>query len=187
MHVHISLFQRGRQKEVDTGQTAPQAQLVRVLKSAVKTTVDKKLQQQWAEKWRDCSNDRALYSIITKPSKSMLQLHDKLIKRLSAIAIQLRTAKIGLQAFLYNRKAIESLMCSCLRSRQTIKHELFECRKLKELRRELWIDEIRKAKWRELKLKNVLIKPISLKKATILIEKSELIDYLRAPFENDEK
>ena len=90
---------RGRQKEVNTGQTAPQAQLVRVLKSAVKTTVDKKMQQQWAELWRDCSKGRALYSIITKPSKSVLQLHDKLTNRLSAIAIQLRTAKIDLQAF----------------------------------------------------------------------------------------
>ena len=179
--------QRGRQKEVDTGQTAPQAQLVRVLKSAVKTTVDKRVQQQWAEEWRDCKNGRALYSIITKPSKSVLQLHDKLTKRHSAIAIQLRTAKIGLQAFLYNRKAVESPMCSCLRSRQTVRHVLFECRKLKELRRGLWIDEIRKAKWGELKLEDVLTKPVSLKKAAILIEKSGLIGYLRAPFEDDEE
>ena len=66
----------------------------------------------------------------------MLQLHDKLSKRLSAIAIQLRTTKIDLQAFLFNRKAIESSMCSCMRDRQTIKHMLFECRKLKEFRRD---------------------------------------------------
>ena len=34
---------------------------------------------------------------------------------------------------------------------------------------------------------NVLIKSINLKKTTILIEKSEFIDYLRTSFEDDEK
>ena len=75
-----------------------------------------------------------------------LPLHDKLNKRLSAIAIQLRTAKIGLKAFLYSRKAVESPSCPCRRGRQTVKHVLFECSKLKELRRGLWTDEVRKAK-----------------------------------------
>ena len=73
--------QQDRQKEVDTDQTASQAQLVRTLKSAVKTTVNKKMRQQWAEEWRDCSKGRALYSIIAEPSKSVLQVHDKLVAR----------------------------------------------------------------------------------------------------------
>ena len=67
----------------------------------------------------------------------MLQLHDKLTKKHNAIAIQLRTIKIDLQTFLYNKKTIENFMCSCQRDRQTIKHVLFECKKLKKLRKEL--------------------------------------------------
>lgn len=115
--------------------------------------------------------------------KSVLRLDEKLSKRHSAIAVQLRTAKIGLQAFLYNRKQVESPMCSCKRSIQTIKHVLFQCSVLKRLRRNLWIDAIRKAKWGELKLEDVLIDPVSLKKAAKLIEESGFIGYLRAQIE----
>ena len=55
----------------------------------------------------------------------MLQLHDKLSKRLNSIAMQLRTIKIDLQTFLYRKKTIENFMCSCMRSKQTIKHVFF--------------------------------------------------------------
>lgn len=58
--------------------------------------------------------------------------------------------------------------------------------KLKRICRGLWSDEIRKAKWGELKLENVLTEPVSLKKAAKLVEESELIGYLRAQIENDE-
>ena len=77
-------------------------------------------------------------------------------------------------------------MCSCKRDRQTMKHVLFEYNKLKKFRRSLWIDEIRKMRWKELKLTNVLIKSINLKKTTTLIKKFEFIDYLRVSIENDE-
>ena len=67
----------------------------------------------------------------------MLQFHDKFTKKHSAIAIQFRTIKIDLQTFLYNKKTIENLICSCQRDKQTIKHVLFECKKLKKFRKKL--------------------------------------------------
>lgn len=170
---------------MDTNHTAQQAR-VQVLKSAVKSTMDKKIQQQWIQEWRDCDKGRNLYKLASRSIKSMLRLHDDLSKRLSAIAVQLRTAKIDLQAFLYSRKQVVSSMCSCMRSKQMIEHVIFQCSKLKRLCRGLWFDEIRKAKWEELKPKNVLIDFVGLKKAAKLVRETELIGYLKAQSEDDE-
>ena len=82
---------------------------------------------------------------------------------------------------------VESPMCSCMRSKQTVQHVLFECKKLKELRRSLWTDEIRKAKWGELRLVDVLTNSANLTKAAKLTKASRLIGYLRAPIEDDKE
>ena len=175
-----------RRKEVDTNHTAKQAR-VQVQRSAVKTVIDKKVQQQWAQEWRESNNGRTLYKVAAKPHKSVLRLHDDLTKKQSSIAVQLRTAKIGLRAFLYSRKAADSPMCPCTRSKQTMKHVLFQCnsRRLKNLRRGLWAEEARRAKFGVLRVKEILTHPVSLKKAAIFIEESGLIGYLRAPIEDD--
>lgn len=96
-------------------------------------------------------------------------------------------AQIGLQAFQNGRKQVESPMFSCMRNRHTVKYVLFQCRKSKEFGRGLWTDEIRKAKWGELKLEDVLTDPVSLKKAAKLIKRSGLIGYLQAQIEDDEQ
>ena len=180
--------QGGRQKEVDTNCMAQQAR-VQILKSAVKTVVDKTIQQQGAQEWRDCDKGRTLYKIAAKPHKSVLRLHENLTNRLSNIAIQLRTAKIGLREFLYSRKQVDSPMCSCMLSKQTVKHVLFQCKsgRLKKPRRGLWDEETRKAEFGVLRVEEILTSPVSLKKAATFIEESGLIGYLRAPIEDDEE
>ena len=177
---------RDKQKKMNTNQIVSQTQLMRMLKNAIKITMNKRMQQQWVEKWRNCNKDRKLHLIITKSNKTIMQLHDKLTKKLNAITIQFHMIKIDLQTFFYNKKLIENSMCSYKRDKQTMKHVLFECNKLKKFRKKLWIDEIRKTKWKKLKLTNVLIKSINLKKTTTLIEKFEFIDYLKISIENDE-
>ena len=174
-----------RRKEMNTDHKAQQTS-VQMLKSVVKIVMNKTIKQQWNQKWRDCNKDRVLFKITSKSNTTILRLHEKLSKKLNAIAIQLRTIKINLQTFLYSRKKVENFMCSCMNSKQTIKHVLFECKRLKRLRRSLWTNEIKKAKWRELRLMNVLINSINLTKTTKFIENLELIDHLRAHIENDE-
>ena len=174
-----------RKKKMNINHIAQQIN-VKILRSAIKITINRKILQQWIQKWRNCDKSKTLYKLTTKSSNSMLRLHENLSKRFSAIAIQLRTIKIDLQTFLYNRKQVESSTCSCRRSSQTIKHVLFQYDVLKRLRRSLWIDEIKKTKWEKLKLKNVFIDSINLKKTTKLIENSKFIDYLRVQNENDE-
>ena len=159
---------------------------VQMLKSAVKIVMNKTVKQQWNQEWKNCDKDRVLFKITSKSNTAVLRLHEKLSKKLSAITIQLRTIKINLQTFLFSRKKIESFMCSCMCNKQTIKHVLFECKRLKRLRKNLWTNEIKKAKWKELRLMNVLINSISLTKTTKFIENSELIDHLRVHIENDE-
>ena len=174
-----------KRKEMNIDHKAQQTS-VQMLKSAVKIVMNKTVKQQWNQEWRDCDKDRVLFKITSKSNTAVLRLHEKLSKKLSAIAIQFRTIKINLQTFLFSKKKIESLMCSCMCNKQTIKHVLFECKRLKRLRKSLWTNEIRKAKWKKLKLMNVLINSINLTKTTKFIENSEFIDHLRAHIENDE-
>ena len=60
--------------------------------------VNKKVQQQWTQERRDCDKGRTLYTLTPRPNKSVLPLHEEFPKKLSAIAVQLRTAKIGLRS-----------------------------------------------------------------------------------------
>ena len=174
-----------KRKEMNIDHKAQQTS-VQMLKSAVKIVMNKTVKQQWSQEWRDCDKNRDLFKITSKSNTAILRLHEKLSKKLNVIAIQLRTIKINLQTFLFNRKKIENLMCSCMCNKQTIKFVFFECKKLKRLRKNLWTNEIRKAKWKKLKLMNVLINSINLTKTTKFIENSEFIDHLRAHIENDE-
>ena len=72
------------------------------------------------------------------PSKKVLKLHDSLTKRQSAILVQMRTEKIGLRDFLFRRRVPDILdpMCECQEGRQTVRHVLLICRRLKDIRRQ---------------------------------------------------
>jgi hypothetical protein len=67
----------------------------------------------------------------------VLQLHERLGKRESALLMQLRTEKIGLNDFLFNRHVpgINSPGCSCGERRQTVAHVILSCNKYKYLRK----------------------------------------------------
>ena len=174
-----------RRKKMNIDHKAQQTN-VQMLKNAVKIVMNKTIKQQWNQKWKNCDKNKNLFKITSKSNTTILRLHEKLSKKLNAIAIQLRTIKINLQTFLFNRKKVENFMCSCMCNKQTIKHVLFECKRLKKLRKDLWTNEIKKAKWKELRLMNVLINSINLTKTTKFIENSRLIDHLRVHIENDE-
>jgi hypothetical protein len=70
----------------------------------------------------------------------VLQLHQGLTKRESALLIQLRTEKIGLNDFLFNRRVpdVTSSRCECGERRQTVAHVLLRCRKYKDLRNRIF-------------------------------------------------
>jgi hypothetical protein len=65
----------------------------------------------------------------------MLQLNERLSKRESALLVQLRTKKIRLNDFVFNRgvPTVTSPGCSCGQRRQTVAHILLRCSKYKDL------------------------------------------------------
>jgi hypothetical protein len=67
----------------------------------------------------------------------VLGFYQEATKRLSSIIIQMRTGKIGLNAYLYSRKVlgIDSPNCTCGFRLQTIEHVFLDCRKYQDLRR----------------------------------------------------
>jgi hypothetical protein len=70
----------------------------------------------------------------------VLQLHERLSKRQSALLVQLRTEKIGLNDFLFNRgvPTVTSPTCSCGERRQTVAHILLRCSKYEDLRNRIF-------------------------------------------------
>ncbi|KAK0369062.1 zinc knuckle [Colletotrichum limetticola] len=66
-----------------------------------------------------------------KPTKKVLELHEGLSKRQSALLVQMRTEKIGLQDFLFNRRipGITNANYPCREGRQTVSHILLRCRR----------------------------------------------------------
>jgi hypothetical protein len=69
------------------------------------------------------------------PTKKVLQLHEGLIKRQSALPAQLHTERIGLNDFLFARRVpgITSSRYQCGERRRTVAHILLHCRTHKDL------------------------------------------------------
>ena len=115
---------------------------------------------------------KTLRNIEPWPRRGILKLHENLTKEQSAIAVQMRTGKIGLRQFLYSRKVpgIDSAICECRGGHQTVEHVLIACRKYRAERRGFWDQEKGKVAWGELQLKKILTEPDSLKKAVIFMK-----------------
>jgi hypothetical protein len=96
--------------------------------------------RQWISAWREEKKGRATYRHTPTPTKKVLQLHERLSKRESALLVQLRTEKIGLNDFLFNRHVpdITSPGCSCGERRQTVAHVILRCSKYKDLRKRIF-------------------------------------------------
>ena len=64
----------------------------------------------------------------------------------------MRTGKIGLRKFLYERKVpdVRDSRCGCRRGEETVRHVLTdvltECPRFKEMRKTMWAREVRKAR-----------------------------------------
>lgn len=82
-------------------------------------------------------------------STKVLHLHDNLPKWISSLMVQMRTGKIGLKMFLYERNVsdIDDTECACGEGEETVRHVLAECSLFGELRRTTWADEVRRARY----------------------------------------
>ncbi|PCD20294.1 hypothetical protein AU210_015951 [Fusarium oxysporum f. sp. radicis-cucumerinum] len=119
-----------------TGPKAAEPQQLYPLRSTMKTWSHKETIMSWERDWISETRGRASFRHTPKPSRKVLDLHDGLNKKHSALLTQLRTEKIGLKDFLYNRKVpgISSNRCPCGSDRQTVAHVLLRCRQHRQLR-----------------------------------------------------
>jgi ribonuclease HI/retron-type reverse transcriptase len=117
----------------------PPAQLY-PLRTTLRRWCKTQAERAWISAWREDKKGRATYRHTPVPTKKVLQLHERLSKRESAMLVQLRTEKIGLNDFLFNRHVpdITSPGCSCGERRQTVAHVLLRCSKHKDLRNRIF-------------------------------------------------
>ena len=106
------------------------------LRSTLKTWAHKEANKTWTTRWAAEERGRSSFRLTPKPTKGVLQLHDGLSKRQSALLVQMRTEKIGLNDFLFNRRVpgATDARCHCSEGRQTVPHVLLRCRKYRRLR-----------------------------------------------------
>ena len=166
----------GKLREIDTNYTAHQTPLP-FLRSDAKAHFTKLLYEKWGEEWRHETRGRALFKITPSPTGKVLHIHDKLPKWVSSLMIQMRTGKIGLRRFLYERKepGVEIGRCGCKRGEETVRHVLTEGPRFKEMRRTLWAREVRKARLNWIDLRTILVTPIYAKKTALFMQKTDLL------------
>ncbi|EDN04466.1 predicted protein [Histoplasma mississippiense (nom. inval.)] len=156
---------RGRMITVDTDDTAATPDFLRHLISAAKSELHRQTQVQWERDWENESSGRATYVLTPAPSPTVLHLHHSLHKALSSTIVQMRTGKIGLRQFLYERKVpeITDTLCECGGGNQTVRHVLLACPRFNNLRAETW--ENGEGRRDRFDLKEILTTPKLAKKA----------------------
>lgn len=108
------------------------------LRTTLKTWSRKTANRRWQASWAAESKGKAVRRHTPIPTKKVLQLHADLSKAESALLVQMRTEKIGLKDFLFNRRVpgFSNARCHCGARRQTVAHVLLSCRHYKDLRRQ---------------------------------------------------
>lgn len=139
---------------------------------ATKSWHRKQSEQRWLSAWQAESKGRVSFRYTPVPSRVVLRLHKGLSKRESSILVQLRTEKIGLKDFLFwrNVPGIRDPMCPCREGRQTVRHVLLVCRKLHDLRQEIFGQDDERTD-----LRDILTKRKLANKAIQLIEQAGIL------------
>jgi ribonuclease HI len=114
------------------------ANTIRTLLTTAKRTINTALHQEWELAWTHAKHGRVLHDLGRKPDKMTLQLHRKLPRPISSIITQMRTGKIGLNAYLHGIDKAESSQCTCNQGTQAVEHVLLRCRNWKQERQEMW-------------------------------------------------
>lgn len=104
--------------------------------STLKTWTQEEASKAWQAKWTAEARGRTTVRDTPRPTKKMLQLHEGLSKRHSAILVEMRTEKIGLKDFLFNRRVPDATdnKCTYREGRQTVSHVLMRRRRFRQLR-----------------------------------------------------
>jgi hypothetical protein len=125
---------------MDTNDTAPKPHFLKHLKSSARRELRQQIRDEWEREWQIETRGRTTYTLTPTPTRDILQLHTSAHNALSSVIIQMRTGKIGLRQFLFDRKVpeIPNPQYECGRGNQSVPHILLACEEFKDLRREIW-------------------------------------------------
>ena len=133
--------------------------------------------------WASAKKGRSLYQIMKTPSSSVLKIHRNAEKWVSALLIQKRTQKIGLNKFLYdaNVPGFDTPRCPCERGEQSVLHVLMNCPTYYRLRRTTWREEEKIIEGKIIlgSFLKILADPHYARKAAIFMSETGLIGQFR--------
>lgn len=126
-----------------TGKPAPP--LWGLPQKALRSAVDRQIKQQSKDRWttywsHDTTPGATLRRVLPTPNKAIFRLYQGLDTPERTVLTQLRTGKIGLNAYLHTIKVRDSPICeNCnLRVPETPHHVLFHCPRYGALRATYW-------------------------------------------------
>jgi len=149
---------KGKIIETDTNQLAEEIHHGPRLASAIKSQIKEKAYSIWEKEWKEEKRGEDLRGLQQTPSGAVLKIHRGIKRAISTLIMQMRTEKIGLRSFLYNRwvPGVEDDECPCGWGKQTAYHILLICRNHSKLRSETWSRERRKARLGEIPYREML-------------------------------
>jgi len=106
--------------------------------SAIYGRIRQHTAKKWKLRWAQGTKGDHVRQLNSEPSPTILKLHTGREKAHSAILTQLRTGKIGFNAFLHERRVptVPSPRCPCDLGAMTVRHVLLTCPIWKDLRDE---------------------------------------------------
>ena len=134
----------GKIIERDSNDTAPRFDLGVHMMAPLKLKMRREADRRWLDEWKKETRGKALRRVAPAPSKEIIRIHRGLHREASSVLTQIRTEKIGLRPYLFDRHVpgIDNARCECGSRRQTARHIMEECRYHRVARERHWLKEL---------------------------------------------